>query len=482
MNRERPDIIRYIDDMYETLSQIRRNMNSVSISYHNNNRPSFGVVDNTTRDILQSYTQTYRETLRHIEYLYELFDQQTRVANRGNARPNARTYVSNRGQNTRENGIGGVSIPQSPIPTGTQTTSVPVTPRNPRNVANSTRQSRARPRNVNTSHRNGNPTPYIHTPRFPTNRYRVENPSGHVSNTLLSPFANIFETATTGWLESLTPVIVRPTQQQITRSTRRMLFGEIVNPMNTQCSISLETFVDTSPVIQITHCGHIFNPESFQRWFEGNVRCPVCRHDIRSTSPTDRNENRDPATMSASIPENSATNASTSTPTPERDQTTARGTANYDVSWTQSDVPVSTDLSSTQFAHSVLNNDPDAQRILNTYIQQQMSSLGIGDFFPVETIFDASGATMSSLPEEYDAHRSASEMIISTLADPSNELVNAGQQILTNLLTNNVNNLSYDQSNNIVTFDTIISGIVRPDISGNIHVQSENDPYIDGVD
>ena len=32
------------------------------------------------------------------------------------------------------------------------------------------------------------------------------------------------------------------------------------------------------------HCRHIFFPEQFNQWFSNNVRCPVCRHDIRNTT------------------------------------------------------------------------------------------------------------------------------------------------------------------------------------------------------
>ena len=89
------------------------------------------------------------------------------------------------------------------------------------------------------------------------------------------------------------PVIVAPNQRQIREATSNVVFSNIVEPMNAQCPISLENFRPNSVVTQILHCRHIFSPSSFRRWFSANVRCPVCRYDIRTNispdSPTPRN-------------------------------------------------------------------------------------------------------------------------------------------------------------------------------------------------
>ena len=76
-------------------------------------------------------------------------------------------------------------------------------------------------------------------------------------------------------------VVVRPTQQQITRATREVPFSEIDDPQNTRCPISQQDFSQNDTVTQIRHCGHIFYPDEISTWWERNVRCPVCRHDIR---------------------------------------------------------------------------------------------------------------------------------------------------------------------------------------------------------
>lgn len=110
------------------------------------------------------------------------------------------------------------------------------------------------------------------TTRFP-NYYRTRNP-------------NIFSTNYSINLENLlnefnNDVIVRPTNQQILDSTTRCHYCDINNPINTSCPISHNEFTNNTEVIMINHCRHIFLPDQILHWFENNVRCPLCRYDIR---------------------------------------------------------------------------------------------------------------------------------------------------------------------------------------------------------
>lgn len=77
-------------------------------------------------------------------------------------------------------------------------------------------------------------------------------------------------------------VHVAPTSEQIRQSTRTILFRDIESPINERCPISFEVFRPNEEVLQILHCGHIFNPCEIAVWFESNVGCPVCRFDIRN--------------------------------------------------------------------------------------------------------------------------------------------------------------------------------------------------------
>ena len=80
----------------------------------------------------------------------------------------------------------------------------------------------------------------------------------------------------------LRPVVVRPTISQIQRATENIVYGDISNNSHTQCPISQEDFQPTDRVTRITQCGHIFFPNQIREWFRRNVRCPVCRFDIRN--------------------------------------------------------------------------------------------------------------------------------------------------------------------------------------------------------
>jgi hypothetical protein len=97
----------------------------------------------------------------------------------------------------------------------------------------------------------------------------------HENNPHLTDFLTTF-------LNSSVPV--RPTQQQINNASRLVRFDSIQSPNSTSCAISLEPFSSDDTVRQLHHCGHIFFPNEFTQWFSNNVRCPVCRHDIRNNS------------------------------------------------------------------------------------------------------------------------------------------------------------------------------------------------------
>jgi hypothetical protein len=86
----------------------------------------------------------------------------------------------------------------------------------------------------------------------------------------------------------LEPINITPTQTQIQNSTRNIIYGDILDPINNSCPISLETFTDTSNVTMIRHCRHIFNTNSLMSWFNSNCKCPVCRYDIRDYNPNVR--------------------------------------------------------------------------------------------------------------------------------------------------------------------------------------------------
>lgn len=76
-------------------------------------------------------------------------------------------------------------------------------------------------------------------------------------------------------------VIVSPSQSEIDNSVETFNYTENDRLINTNCPITMEEFAINDRVSRIRHCGHTFNEEALNNWFRLNVRCPVCRYDIR---------------------------------------------------------------------------------------------------------------------------------------------------------------------------------------------------------
>ena len=77
------------------------------------------------------------------------------------------------------------------------------------------------------------------------------------------------------------PVLVRPTQQQIQAASR----VDVLAVASTEnCAICQDSFAAHSNRRTLITCGHAFHMNCIDTWFEQNVHCPVCRHDIRDLS------------------------------------------------------------------------------------------------------------------------------------------------------------------------------------------------------
>ena len=75
-------------------------------------------------------------------------------------------------------------------------------------------------------------------------------------------------------------VVVHPTSAQIENALENYVFsstGEV-----TICPITLDPIQAGEEVSRIRYCGHTFKKNAIHRWFIYNVRCPVCRYDIRN--------------------------------------------------------------------------------------------------------------------------------------------------------------------------------------------------------
>jgi len=101
-------------------------------------------------------------------------------------------------------------------------------------------------------------------------------------NNFLSGVDQFLNVSLTDLLE---PVVIAPTTEEIRSATRDILFNDIIRPVNTRCPITLNEFQDNSEVTMILSCGHIFSRNELMNWFTRNVRCPMCRFDIRTYAP-----------------------------------------------------------------------------------------------------------------------------------------------------------------------------------------------------
>lgn len=115
--------------------------------------------------------------------------------------------------------------------------------------------------------------------------YAFYSPSRRSTNNILSslftPLQNISPLQNT----SLQDVIIRPTEQQIENATEIIQFNEAISNNNISCPITLDSFVNGENVCRIKHCSHLFKQNALHDWFRRNVRCPVCRYDIRDYQP-----------------------------------------------------------------------------------------------------------------------------------------------------------------------------------------------------
>lgn len=113
-------------------------------------------------------------------------------------------------------------------------------------------------------------------------------PEERLANMLVSMMIPPFVGQTNGLSEDfLRPIVVRPTREQINRATEIVRYGDILNPPNSTCPIVLNNFRENDSVTRIKYCGHVFSENSLEVWFRENVRCPMCRYDIRNYNGSD---------------------------------------------------------------------------------------------------------------------------------------------------------------------------------------------------
>ena len=110
----------------------------------------------------------------------------------------------------------------------------------------------------------------------------------------------------------LEPVAVFPTPEQIENATSVIEYSDLPEDSR-QCPITLEHFTETTPLLRIDQCGHIFTRSGILRWFHNHVNCPVCRHDIRSIETNTNSSNTSNSNNSSNSRTNNTNNTNSRT-------------------------------------------------------------------------------------------------------------------------------------------------------------------------
>jgi hypothetical protein len=100
----------------------------------------------------------------------------------------------------------------------------------------------------------------------------------HVRNQLATTVLTITLPQTLTGSNFTDPVLVVPTQEQIDNAL------EDIESSTTDCAICQDSI--SSGGCRIRSCQHVYHRSCLLDWFAMNVRCPVCRHDIREDQVT----------------------------------------------------------------------------------------------------------------------------------------------------------------------------------------------------
>ena len=128
------------------------------------------------------------------------------------------------------------------------------------------------------------PRSYIRQQR-PNNRYEFRSPMILRSELIQTEEdGNLVQMdAFTEIINNLQNVIVHPSTLQINNATESYIITEeqFLNNERLICPITREELIVGDHVCVIKHCNHLFKNDALMQWFNSNVRCPVCRYDIR---------------------------------------------------------------------------------------------------------------------------------------------------------------------------------------------------------
>ena len=247
-------VYRNISLLYRSLEEIQKNMGFVARrgnAFLDNRRANATdrvyTINADQRFMIETYKEMYNTILQHIEFLYSQL-------------VNAPQQYNSNYQNQRPSNLFYFNGHYYTIDHTTPVNINAAAPLNPNQVPSYNMPA--------PTHMSAVPPPPSHPD--PIQRAPVRNPRRFPRAIITRPIGNFND-----------PVNVVATPGQISRATTPLLYENIETPTNDRCPICLEVFQPNSEVTQINYCRHIFNRAELATWFETNVRCPVCRFDIR---------------------------------------------------------------------------------------------------------------------------------------------------------------------------------------------------------
>lgn len=246
----------------------------------------------------------------------------------------------------------------------------------PRNNRSNNRSNNNRFNNVNNRNlyrSNFRNIDYLYNPNTsnrmtPNFRHQRGFPETHGLSEL---FSNLLSNQPQLNLHNLSPVIVRPSQQQIQNAT------EIIDNTQTThiiCPITQESFEENTSITRIIHCQHCFSTEALMNWFDRSVLCPVCRYDIRDFSnnsiPTDTSNNSIPFQRTTSMDSNTSQDST---------MESFLNTFTSQISETLSQHIINNDISLNNLDNRALNLEYTIQTPNNVFTISSMSPESIGN-------------------------------------------------------------------------------------------------------
>jgi len=135
-------------------------------------------------------------------------------------------------------------------------------------------------------------TPLLTTPLSPTRLRLSREFLNDANDATLSQFDTLSDLMNNMHIQFQSSVPVYPTLRQIQQSTRCYNYTqeESDEEPDIRCPITREEFNVGEEICVIRHCNHKFKKEPLYQWFNSNVRCPVCRFDIRDYVDDDNND------------------------------------------------------------------------------------------------------------------------------------------------------------------------------------------------